>query len=282
MQLSKVFTFYSNRFDSATTSIALEENGIPHSILVHTDEQADAFMKSGIVRGDLLVTNRPGGLAYQRNAALDLVQRGEWCAFLCDDYIRAASLPMELILSSVKGLEVNFKNQHLFRFQKEDSAVSLKQIFEIAPKLIEIAEANSIHLIGFALDDQPMRLAKKFSTTGLADGRFWLIKKSHYRFDENAQLIDDVAWTAENLIRHGRVLILNWLIPYFRRYTKGGFGSIEERLALRRKECLYLSKKFDPLVKIARKNGWPDGTHLRIVGTPGNIAKAREKVLRLK
>jgi hypothetical protein len=278
----KVFTFYSNRFESATTSIALEEAGIPHRVLIHNQEQADGFAKTGIVRGELVITGKPRGLAYQRNAALDLVDRGGWCAFLCDDYLRSASLPKELILSSVQKLDVTMENQALFRFSKKDNTVSLKEVFDLAPMLIEIAEKNGIHLIGFALDDNPHRLTSKFGTTGLADGRFWLIKKSFYRFDENAQLADDVAWTAENLVRHGRVLILNWLIPYFRRYTAGGFGSMQERLELRRKECEYLARKYDPLVQIAHKTGWPEGTHLRIIGSGNNIQKARERILRMK
>jgi hypothetical protein len=94
----------------------------------------------------------------------------------------------------------------------------------------------------------------------------------------NAQLIDDVAWTAENLVRHKNVLVLNWCVPYFERYTAGGFGSTTERKALRMKECAYLANRFDPLVKIAEKPGWEHGTHIRIYGTDGNIAKVRHKI----
>jgi hypothetical protein len=111
----------------------------------------------------------------------------------------------------------------------------------------------------------------------LADGRFWLVKKAGYKFDTNAQLIDDVAWTAENLMRHRNVLVLNWLVPYFQRYTAGGFGSTTERLALRRKECAYLANKYNPLVKIAQKPGWESGTHIRLFGTDKNIEIVRKR-----
>jgi hypothetical protein len=150
-------------------------------------------------------------------------------------------------------------------------------MFNWFPKLIELAEQNNIHLIGFGLHDNPMNLRKKFTTRGLADGRFWLVRKAQYKFDVNAQLIDDVAWTAENLVRHKNVLILNWCVPYFERYTAGGFGSTTERKALRMKECAYLANKFDPLVKIAEKPGWDYGTHIRIYGSDGNIAAIRQK-----
>ena len=34
----KVFTFYYNRYDDATTSKALYDNGIEHNVLIHTKE----------------------------------------------------------------------------------------------------------------------------------------------------------------------------------------------------------------------------------------------------
>ena len=151
-------------------------------------------------------------------------------------------------------------------------------MFDWFPKLIELAEKNNIHLIGFGLHDNPMNLRNKFGTRGLADGRFWLVKKSHYKFDLNAQLIDDVAWTAENLVRHKNVLVLNWCVPYFERYTPGGFGSTKERKALRMKECGYLANKFDPLVRIAKKPGWDYGTHIRLYASDNNITQVRNKI----
>jgi hypothetical protein len=123
-----------------------------------------------------------------------------------------------------------------------------------------------------------MNLGRKFTHKGLADGRFWLVKKSSYKFDLNAQLIDDVNWTAENLVRHGNVLVLNWLVHYFSRYTAGGFGSTEQRKALRKKECAYLANKFDPLVRVASKPGWDEGTHIKLFASKGNIDLAKKRM----
>jgi hypothetical protein len=202
---------------------------------------------------------------------------GEWGVFMCDDFQKIYSYPKEYIFSKTSNIPVNIENQGKFRLRKENE-IPLKEMFSWFPKLIELAEKNNIHLIGFGLHDNPMNLKKKFGTRGLADGRFWLVKKSHYKFDLNAQLIDDVAWTAENLVRHKNVLILNWCVPYFERYTAGGFGSATERKALRMKECAYLANRFDPLVRIAEKPGWDYGTHIRLYGSDGNIAKVRNKI----
>ncbi len=271
----KVFTFFYNRYDTATTSKALNENGISHTVLIHTADDLQKFVKGGTIHGKAVVTNNGKGLAYQRNSALDMMDTGEWGVFMCDDFQKIKAYPKEFIFSKTQSIAITQQNQNSFRLKNQ---INLREMFTWFPKLIELAEKNNIHLIGFGLHDNPMNLRKKFGTRGLADGRFWLVKKSHYKFDLNAQLIDDVAWTAENLVRHKNVLVLNWCVPYFERYTAGGFGSTTERKALRMKECAYLANRFDPLVKIAEKPGWDYGTHIRLYGTDGNIAKVRSKI----
>jgi hypothetical protein len=271
----KVFTFFYNRFENASTSIALEQNNIPHHVLIHKAEDYDKFKRHNTCRGNAVVTNNGKGLAYQRNTALEMMDTNEWAVFMCDDFMKIKSMPEEWILSQNNEIPITFANQNKFRLK--ENGFTLQKMFALFPKLIELAERNNIHLVGFGLHDNPMNLKKKFNHRGLADGRFWLVKKSSYRFDTNAQLIDDVAWTAENLVRHRNVLVLNWLVPYFQRYTAGGFGSTTERLALRRKECAYLANKYNPLVKIAQKPGWESGTHIRIFGTDKNIQTVRKR-----
>lgn len=273
----KVFTFFYNRFDTATTSKSLTVAGIPHYVLIHSQSDLEKFKHGGTLHGQPIVTNNSKGLAYQRNSALDMMQRGEWAVFMCDDFEKIRSLPFSWINSTRQTLPVDFSNQNNFRLNKFPE-ITLDKMFTLFPKLTQLADKNGIHLIGFGLHDNPLNLRKKFSNKGLADGRFWLVKKGSNRFDLNAQLIDDVAWTAENLVRHRNVLVLNWLVPYFKRYTAGGFGSTLERKALRRKECAYLVKKYSPLVKFAKKPGWDAGTHIRLYATDNNIATARKGV----
>lgn len=274
----KVFTFFYNRYETATTSKALYENDIAHNILIHTEEDYQKFIKGKTLYGKAHITNNPKGLAYQRNTALDMMNDGEWAVFMCDDFKQIKSVPEQTLQSNQKTIDINFGNQHIYRFKNKD-IISLKKMFSYFPKLIELAEKNKIHLIGFGLHDNPLNLRNRFTTRGLADGRFWLVKKSNYKFDIRAQLIDDVAWTAENLIRHNNVLVLNWIVPEFRRYTKGGFGSTEERKSLRKAECTYLAYKFNPLVRIAEKKNWDYGTHIKIFGSDNNIETARKKLL---
>jgi hypothetical protein len=271
----KTFTFFYDRYSDATTSKELYANGIKHYVMIHSEKHLTEFNKHGTIKGKPVVTNEMKGLANQRNRALDMVDVGEWCVFMCDDFVKIKSYPQAMIEGSINRLPITFENQNKYRLKDE---ITLKQMFTYFPRLIQIAEKNKIHLIGFGLHDNPMNLGRKFTTRGLADGRFWLIKKSNYNFDLKAQLIDDVAWTAENLVRHGNVLVLNWVVPYFKRYSSGGFGSTSERIAQRKKECGYLSRKYDPLVRIANKPNWEYGTHIRIYGASVNIMKARKNI----
>jgi hypothetical protein len=271
----KVFTFFYNRYETATTSVALNQNGIDHYALIHNDSDLQKFKKGNTLAGRPLVTGNGKGLAYQRNSALEMMNRGEWAVFMCDDFQKIKSFSREFIFSKTNKINITTQNQNAFRLKKE---ISIKEMFSFFPKLIQLAEANNIHLIGFGLHDNPMNLGRKFTHKGLADGRFWLVKKSSYKFDLNAQLIDDVNWKAENLVRHGNVLVLNWLVPYFSRYTAGGFGSTEQRKALRKKECAYLANKFDPLVRVASKPGWDEGTHIKLFASKGNIDLAKKRM----
>ena len=271
----KAFTFFYNRFTNATTSNALAENGIDHTVLIHTPDDYQKFKAGGVLAGNPVVTNNPKGLAYQRNSALEMMDLGEWAVFMCDDFKKIRSYKKQFIFSKTQRIDITTQNQNAYRLREE---MSLAEMFSMFPKLIELAEANNIHLVGFGLHDNPMNLGKKFTTRGLADGRFWLVKKSKYIFDVHAQLIDDVCWTAENLVRHGNVLVLNWCVPYFERYTAGGFGTTEERKSLRRKECSYLVNKYSPLVRFADKAGWDVGTHIKLQASDGNIVKARKRL----
>jgi hypothetical protein len=272
----KVFTFFYNRYENATTSKALYENGINHKILIHNEKDYQLFLKGSTIFGTPIITGNDKGLAYQRNSALAMMEKNEWAVFMCDDFKYIKSLPLNWITSNRKELPITFSNQNIFRINKHDKP-TLREMFSLFPKLIELAENNGIHLIGFGLHDNPQNLKKKFTSRGLADGRFWLVKKSNYNFDTKAQLIDDVAWTAENLIRHKNVLVLNWLVPYFDRYTAGGFGTTVERKDLRKKECQYLVNKYNPLIKFANKPGWDVGTHIKIYATDNNIATVRKR-----
>lgn len=259
----KVFTFFYNRYNTATTSKALNENGIPHYVMLHNQEQHDLHVSGNTLFGTPVITNNPKGLAFQRNSALDMVEDGEWCVFMCDDFKEIKAYNFENY-DAFPSVEFDEKNQSQFNYNR---ILTMKEFFSTFDYLIDLAETANIHLIGFAFTANPRNNGRKFSFKGLVDGRCWIIKKSHLRFDPNVQLIDDVYWTALNLQTFKNNLVFNWIDPEFQRYTSGGFGSIPERLEQRRAECDYLVKKFPKLIRYAEKPGWESGTHIKVLGT---------------
>ena len=107
----KVFTFFYNRYDTATTSKALNENGIAHNVLVHNSDDLQKFVKGGTIHGKSTVTNNGKGLAYQRNAALDMMDTGEWAAFMCDDFKKIKAYSKEFIFSKTNNIVITQQNQ---------------------------------------------------------------------------------------------------------------------------------------------------------------------------
>ena len=82
----KTFTFFYNRYETATTSKALADNDIEHYVMIHSESDYEKFMQGGTMKGIPVITNNDKGLAYQRNSALDMVNDDEWCVFMCDDF----------------------------------------------------------------------------------------------------------------------------------------------------------------------------------------------------
>lgn len=261
--LMKVFTFFYNRYETATTSRALYENGIDHNVLIHNADDKQKFIEGKTIYGTPIITNQPKGLAYQRNFALDMMEQNEWAVFMCDDFEKVIAYNFDRWMD-LASPPIDMKNQ---REHKYTQKISLKQMFSTFDYLIELAETANIHLIGFAFNNNPRNNRKKFGHKGLVDGRFWILKKSELRFDLQAQLIDDVAWTAENLEKWGNNLVFNWIDPEFGRYTNGGFGSISQRTEQRKLECQYLVNKYPKTIRFAEKPGWETGTHIKIKGS---------------
>ena len=115
----KVFTFFYNRFENASTSIALEQNGIPHHVLIHKPEDYDKFKRHNTCRGNAVVTNNGKGLAYQRNTALQMMDTGEWAVFMCDDFMKIRSMPVDWILSKKNEMNITIAKQNNYRLKDD-------------------------------------------------------------------------------------------------------------------------------------------------------------------
>ncbi len=254
----KIFVFAYNRYKTMTSSRLLSKEGIPHIVLCHDAEAAAQFEKNGTIgeTGSVVVTNRERGLTRQRNAALGMMEEGEWAVFMNDDLQRLEIRPQWFEAAT--------------QIDKADKRrpvpLSFTNFMHFAWKLVEAADAKT-NLIAFASNENLMYLEKRQRWYGLADGRLWLLRKTKLRFDETVGTIEDHDWTAQNIETFGKVQVENWIIPHFQRWTEGGYGTIDERAKELRADCEYLMAKHPGLFAYKEKKGFPPHTQLRFKDT---------------
>ena len=261
--MTKVFVFAYNRYESMTTSMMLEADGVDHTVLCHLPSDAEKFVEGGRVFPErLLVTGQPKGLANNRNYALDLMEEGEWALFLVDDLIQCYELD-DYDTETREELPMTFENQNLYR-KKFKKRISTADLLKRAEQTIPKLEEMNCALLGWAGFENPMFRKKHWGINILADGRAWLVKKTHLRFDLEAQLIDDLCWTAKNIQEFGVVLVDRWILPDAKRYTSGGFGGQSERMEQKLREAAYLVKTYPDLITYRSKKGWQEGSHVAL------------------
>ena len=260
----RTFVFAYDRFESMTTSRLLGDAGVDHVVLCHGGEDRDRFLEAGTIgdTGEIVATHEPRGLARQRNVALEMLEDGEWALFLVDDLHRFSELdtydsePDEILpidIDNVSSWNARFKNWTDVR-RLRDRAIEGSRYCDLVGS----------HLIGWASSGNPLFRRRKWARNVHADGRAWAVKKSDLRFDVNVETIDDYYWTAANIERFGTVIVNQWILPEARRYTAGGYGSMDDRMEQKIRDCSYLVDRFPGLVHYRAKKNWPEGSHVVI------------------
>jgi hypothetical protein len=256
----KTFIFGYDRFETMTTSEYFKE--IEHTILCYTDEDKTKFQNGGKCFGEIVATQRPYGLTQNRNFALDQMELGEWALFMVDDLLSITVLD-DYWETDKQKLGVDFDNCKEFR-AKLKYQLSAEGFMDIVGDSIKEAEANDHNLIGFSLTGNPMFRNNKYSYKGLADGRCWVVRKTHLKFDLNSGMMEDYCFNALNHKYFGGKTVNNWCLFDCKRYGKGGYGTLEHRMEGKIKEAKYLTETYPEYLEIAEKKGQPLGSHLRL------------------
>lgn len=233
----KIFTFYYDRYMTATTSEALK--GIDHTIICHWNKKD--FQN---IHGPIIETGKPKGLAKNFNWVLDnKMKTGEWAIFCSDDYKK-----------SMKITDGEFQE------------CNIRDCIAAIESAIFMMGGGPVHLIGLGLTANAFYAKNEYGKKGLVDGRMFAIKKSEFLFDEEIQTIPDYEMTAYHLKNYGQNLILNHFVCEFERYKPGGLGSINDRQEQKIADCKKLVNLYYPLVRFKEKAGQPENSHIRIYG----------------
>jgi len=234
----KVFTLYYDRFETATTSKALKEAGIEHTILLHYNKQ-----KFNNLYGEVIETFNDKGIQHNLNSGLDLIKEGEWAIFLSDDYKCSYKL-----------------NEDNTKFEK----CTLKYVYEKLLETINIADKVGVKLVGLNCTGNAMFSKNKFGKFGLVDGRMFAIKKTNFEWRKDMSCITDYYASVYHLKKYGGNLILNECYAEFERYGADGIGTAQYRAEAKRKEIRILKNLYPTNIKIKDKPNQPKGTHITI------------------
>ena len=246
-----------------TTPLLLESEGIEHTVLCHTEDQRQAFIEHRTANADrITVTGNPKGISYNRNFALDMMEEGEWAVFLVDDVISLSEL-RNYDRVTAPSLPITTQNQSHYA-ERFRTRITATQFITRCEQLAAYTSARSGHLGGFCNIDNPLFRAKHYKYNTLADGRAVVVRKTHLRYDESVHLQDDYCFTAMNLKAFGVVVINNWVLPDFSRYTEGGAGTKEQRMGDKIAECSYLVQNYPEWIAIRDKPNWAYGSHIAI------------------
>lgn len=231
----KIFLMYYDRFTDATTSKALN---FEHIVLCHNNKEKFTCIGD---KGTLIQTEKPKGIQHNFNFGLSMLQKDEWGIFLSDDLIEGKKL--------VNG-----------KFEKCDANIVLNELINILPK----CDKMGVKLVGLNSTGNPFYAKNKYSKYGLVDGRCFAIKKTDFTFHEKINTIPDYYASAYHLNKYKGNLILNYCFLDFKRYSKGGLGSVEDRILDKIKDVKILKSLYPKNVKIKDKPNEPKGSHIII------------------
>lgn len=231
----KIFLMYYDRFESATTSKMLNKK---HIVLCHNNKEKFNCIGEN---GTLLQTNMPKGIQNNFNYGLSLLKDGEWGFFLSDDLIGAKKLSNNKFIDC----EVDYV---------------LDELISVLPK----CDLMGVKLVGLSSTGNPFYAKNKYSKFGLVDGRCFAIKKTNFKFHDDINTIPDYYASAYHLKKYGGNLILNYCFLDFKRYEKGGLGSVSERIDDKLKDVKIMMSLFPDNVKIKDKPNEPKNSHIVI------------------
>jgi hypothetical protein len=180
--------------------------------------------------------------------------------FLVDDLVRITELDTyDDLYGGVLPITTANAGEWRPRFK---TPTNLAGLLARAAQAIPDVDALGGHLLGWAGNTNPLFRRRHHAINVLADGRAWAVRKTDLRFDLGAQMIDDLAWTAQNIAAFGVVLVDQWVLPECRRYTAGGFGSIDQRMEQKLAEAAHLVATYPDLITFKKKAGWPERSHV--------------------
>lgn len=266
------------RSETIKTHKLLDSIGLDYKIILHNESERNDYLKNKTINPDkILVSNAPFGILNQRMWIWDnLIEDGEWFITMDDNIDHFTALSDDLYYNTIiSELEPNLKS-------KFETNISTKRAFEIFEETKSKAEEIGACLCGFATVDNFYFRTKKWRDVGYVITKLAIIKKTKYiKYDPKLEAMEDYGFTAQNLLKFGKVLINNYLFPIAGHYEKGGIGTYSERTPRKVIDCEYLMIKYPGLFRYKVKSGCHPKAELQIRFTSSKqVFEWRNKMLK--
>lgn len=244
-----VYVPSKGRSQTISTHALLE--GIDYTIVVHNEQEKEAYLKNESISANrLVVSHQPYEISLQRQWILNRVPVDSWLIMMDDNIKRFTALEEPYYWEPSVPVEghVEFRK----RFARPITAQELLHYIGL-----DIAYADQVgaHLIGFGHNDNYFYRNKKYSFVGHVVGKLVAVKKSVLQYNPCVFTIDDLEFTAQHLLRFGKVLLNKYIYPVAEHYQPGGLGTYEQREKRRIEDCRYMMHCYPGLYRYKQVPG---------------------------
>lgn len=247
----KIIIPSARRAETCTTPGLLDAEGIPYTLVLHTEEERDAYIKAGRVDpASIVVSGQPRRIPIQRQwIQSNLVEMGEWFISL-DDNIRWFNAMPEPFY-----WDENANANGALRYVLEMAHTSASRFIRICDEMIAESARRGAYLFGFAVTDNGLFRRNKWREIGYVSAKAMGVQRTHIDYDPRVRSIDDFAFTAAHLYAFGRVLINDYAQAYAYHYQAGGIGKLQERIPDRLHDCRLLVESYPGLLEYKPPKG---------------------------
>lgn len=200
-------------------------------VFFHNDEDKNEYLKNYDIK-NWVITNKPRGIAGQRNAILKFFKKGDFIIMLNDD---------------IKG----FKK---LNSKKKLDSMSNKEIKDFFINAFTNCQFNDCNLWGVYPVPNGFYMKNRINNKGFIIGTCMGIIVEDMIFDESMHTKEDYDYTLQNIIKHKKVLRFDNITCYATHAEKKGGGcSYAYQDGIYNNDFNILCNKWGSLIKINPK-----------------------------
>lgn len=233
-------------------------------IVVRDESEAARYRENDELSECTIVASDVRGIGATRQWSLDnLLEEGEW-AIWCDDNVRSIRAVSREYYHR-ETLPVKEGGSEKWRGIYETICEPGRFVGEIVPEVVARAEEIGAYYAGFGSTGNYYFRGRKWREVGFVWVALSLVKKeADLRIDTLFTAMDDYQFTAEQLLRHGVVLINGYVWAEKKFYEPGGAGKKEARLKRKLGEVERLLELYPGLYRKADRANSAPGAEVRM------------------